>query len=143
MDPELLRGLPEGVLNELCTGFALWNNGNHHEAAAKLERTLTPAARASTPVALLSVHHLLGNIAYEMGDLPKAYLHHYYVLRESRMLNLTLGVASATHSLGLIAEREGDVEEARRQVNEALRMYLQIGCESGAAAARANLARLG
>lgn len=143
MDRELLRGLPAGVFHELCNGFDLWSGGDHMGAKAKLEGTLTPAASASTPVALLSVHQLLGNIAYEMGDLPKAYLHHYYVLRESRQLNLTLGVASATHSLGLIAEREGDLEEARRQIGEALRLYLQIGCAGGAEAARKNLDRLG
>lgn len=143
MDPELLRGLPTHVLRDLCASYRLWKEGNPTDARAALERTLTPAARADTPVALLSAHQLLGHIAYEEGDLSKASQHHRYVLHGSRSLNLLVGVASAQHNLGLIAEREGRIAEARLQIGEALRLYLQIGCESGAAAARANLARLG
>ncbi len=143
MDPELLQELPTELFEALNTGYELWCAGDPVAASMTLKRTLTPAASAAAPTALLGAHHLLGNIAYTMGDLGSASKHHRYVLHESRALNLTLGTASATHSLGLIAEREGHLEEARRQIAEALRLYEQIGCVSGAEAARANLKRLG
>jgi hypothetical protein len=142
MDPELLRGMPKELFEAICTGYERWCAGDPVAASATLKRTLTPAAGAATPTALLGAHHLLGNSAYTMGDLRSASQHHRCVLHESRALNLILGIASATHSLGLIAEREGDLGAARRQIREALRLYLQIRCESGVAAARMNLARL-
>jgi tetratricopeptide (TPR) repeat protein len=142
MDPELLRDVPQDVLKELDAAYRLCLNGDLVSARARLLRTLTSAAQAATPFALLSAHQLLGHIAYAMDDMFEAYRHHRYVLHGSQVLNLTVGIASATHNLGLVAERKGNVQEARRQIAEALRLYEQIGRDSGANAARTNLARL-
>ena len=58
------------------------------------------------------------------------------------VLGLPLGEASSLHNLGLIAAARGDVAHARRLISAVAARYETIGHAPGAAAARANLARL-
>lgn len=123
-------------------GYRLWRDGRLGEARLCLEAALVRAARGECTGGVLSARHLLGNVAFDQGDLAGAQEHHLFVLAESERLGLGVGVASALHNLGLITASTGDIATARYQLLAADHRYRRLGMPEAAALVRANLARI-
>jgi hypothetical protein len=133
-DPLLARAL--------ALGEQAWRRGEHARAGLLLGQALARAEARRDVGGALSARQLLGHLAFEAGELEGAAAHHRAVLEGSAHLGLALGVASATHNLGLVAAARGDEAAARQLIAEAAARYEALGHAAGAEAARANLARL-
>lgn len=141
MDHALLRPMPDDLTALIDEGYQLWRAGALGAAQARLEAALIGATAAGSVAGLLSARHLLGNLAYDQGDLATAREHHGFVLTESDRLGLAVGVASSLHNMGLITAREGDWATARRQFLAAAERYTRLGMAEAASTVRANLTR--
>lgn len=142
MEHALIRPMPDDLAALIDEGYRLWRAGALGKAQARLEAVLIGATAVGSVAGLLSARHLLGNLAYDQGDLAAAREHHGFVLTESDRLGLAVGVASSLHNLGLITAREGDGVTARRQLLAAAERYTRLGMAEAASAVRANLVRL-
>lgn len=142
MDDLMLANLPPDVRSPLELGYRLWREGAHSEARTKIEEALERAAVRGSINGQLSALHLLGNLAYDQGDLPASRALHEAVLAECQARRIGVGVASSLHNLALLAAAEGDGGRARAQIIEAINLYEQIGRRDAAARARGNLRRL-
>jgi hypothetical protein len=134
--------MPAELIALLDEGHQLWRDGQLPLAQLRLEEALARAAALGNVAGLLSARHLLGNLAYDQGDLAAAREHHLFVLTESEALGLPAGVASSLHNLGLVAARAGDLPAARGQLLAAAERYGRLAMHEAAAAVRSNLARI-
>jgi hypothetical protein len=142
VDDQMLTDLPLDVRSPLELGFRLWREGALGEARAQMEHALEQATLCGSLTGQLSALHLLGNLAFDRGELAECRALHEAVLAECRARRIGVGVASSLHNLGLLAAREGDGERARALIVEAINLYYLMGRASALAAARANLRRV-
>lgn len=140
MEREELRGIPANIAALIDEGYRLWRDGLQSQAENRLKEALAGAAEAGSIAGLLSARHLLGNLAYDQGDLAGAEEHHLFVLAESERLGVDVGVASSLHNLGLITARAGDLATARYQLLAAAHRYQRLGLRDAAAVVHTNLA---
>jgi hypothetical protein len=138
----MLASVPSDVVAELVAGFRLWKEGAPAAAQARIEGALERATDLGSTLGQLSALHLLGNLAFDQGDLAACRALHAAVLAECRALRIGVGVASSLHNLGLLAAREGDGAAARRLIAEAINLYRQMGRHEAAERARDSLRRL-
>lgn len=142
MERELLRGIPAEIATLIDDGYRRWREGQLDEAQLPLEAALSRAAERGNVAGLLSVRHLLGNVAYDRGELAEAQEHHLFVLAESESPSIAVGVASSLHNLGLVSARLGDLATGRQQLLAAAWRYERLGMDDAANRVRANLAAI-
>jgi hypothetical protein len=136
---ELLAALPLDISIHLEAGYRLWRDGEFDAAQAQLEEAQRLAVAAGHLAGQLAAAQLLGNLAYDRGDLEAARRRHATALERCRALDLAVGVASSLHNLGLVAARMGDMAMARTHLIEAASTYVELGRSDRAADVRSNL----
>lgn len=139
MDEFASQPLASDLAMALETGFRLWKEGALSAARTTLEQTLEEATNRGSLSGRLSALQLLGNLAFDRGDLAAARALHELLLAECRAQRLGVGIASSLHNLGLLAVYEDDGVTARNCIAEAINLYEQIGLTMAAERARASL----
>jgi hypothetical protein len=133
----------DGLLaRALSAGEQALRRGALVRARVLLRLALARAEQRHDAAGALCAHQLLGHVAFQDGGLDLAAHHHQTVLERSERLGLPLGVASASHNLGLVAAAAGDHARGVRLIAGAIAQYEALGHGAGAAVARANLERL-
>ena len=120
-------------------GFETYEQKHFDQAQPLIENSLAIYREAQHMPGVLRALHLLGNIAFELSQYATARRVHLEVLEMCRAANIMVGVASSLNNLALVAEKEEKFTESYAYLEESIRVYEELGDETGATAARANL----
>jgi tetratricopeptide (TPR) repeat protein len=121
-------------------GYEVYQQQHFDLAQPLMEQSLAMYREAQHMPGVLRALHVLGNIAFEQGQYSTARTFHEEVLENCRASHIMVGVASSLNNLGLVAERQAKYSESIAFLEESIRIYVEIGDESSAIAARSNLA---
>lgn len=120
---DLFREIGDSVGLAVITGnvgAAFYEEGRLDSASAYLERALTTAARLGDRRSAGNAATVLGNVAWERGDLRLAMQLNLRAADLHRGAGNFAGVAADHNNAGLIAEELGDLESARNHYTKAL-----------------------
>ena len=115
-----------------------WHRGFLSEGRRWLERALTDAAGAASPIRATALDGA-GALAEAQGDLATAIVHHEAALALWREIGDRRGVARSLTDLGIVADKMGDPERATQLYEDALVLAREEDDRPRIAACLANL----
>ena len=140
---DYLDGLPQTKNAELKRlfekGYSLYEDEKYVEAIGPFQACLKLKTEDSEREALLI---LIGNAFCTLGKLKEAEDHYQEALLIGRRIKDKEGEASSLGNMGLIYQAKGDLDQALKYMNEALKIFEDIGMPEQIGKVKRNIERV-